>query len=90
VKEKIGNVDGASRQWAEAVLHVVKHQGYEPFWGNLFTRHELTLPGKIARPPAGWLARAVAVMPATAYSDPLGRIGGDREPTTWISVTFSG
>lgn len=42
-----GEDDPAGREWAEKLLHVVKHEGYEPFWGQLMeSRSRLRGPAK--------------------------------------------
>jgi hypothetical protein len=42
-----GEEDATGGQWAEGILHVVKHQGYEAFWEKLWAwRNRLRNPGK--------------------------------------------
>lgn len=55
-----GEEDAAGKAWAERVLHVVRHEGYEPFWSMLSQKRGEVVRSKSKRAAMDGLMRYVA------------------------------
>ena len=55
-----GEKNDAGKAWAEQVLHVVRHEGYEPFWSMLSQRRGEVARSKVKRKAMDGLMHYVA------------------------------